>query len=148
MPKKVQATEAQLKELYDENFFYEYGDNPANKKYLQYMQANLREGQTPDYRSMLVNSRVRWFFTRDFEDLFNRDLKLYTFPRSFSALTCASLLTYSAFAYAMKMVPLGRHGITHISQTQTYRQFGAIPTRLITIAPFFGECSNPHRHFE
>jgi hypothetical protein len=67
---KVQVSKAEIKQLYDENFFYEYGDNPANKKYIEIMQANLKDGNMPEFRSYLFNNRLRWFMARDCEDIF------------------------------------------------------------------------------
>lgn len=138
MPKQ-QASKAEIKQLYDENFFYEYGDNPANKKYIEIMQANLKDGNMPEFRSYLFNNRLRWFLARDCEDVFQRDFKFYTFPRAFFGLTCATLFYSGLLSWSFKTFPLGRNGITRLGQTQFGKTFGPTAARLGVCVPFVGK---------
>lgn len=50
--KKQTASETEIKRLYDENTFYNYGDNPAYKKFMEISSENLRQGKLPDYRTI------------------------------------------------------------------------------------------------
>lgn len=50
--KKATASETEIKKLYDENTFYEYGDNPAYKKFMEIAVENLNQGKLPDYRTV------------------------------------------------------------------------------------------------
>ena len=111
---KVQVSKAEIKQLYDENFFYEYGDNPANKKYIEIMQANLKDGNMPEFRSYLFNNRLRWFMARDCEDIFQRDFKFYTFPRALAGLTGATLAYTGLLNWTFKNFPLGHNGVTRL----------------------------------
>ena len=51
---KPTATPEQIQKLYDPNTFYEYGDNPALKKFMEIMVENCREGKMVDYRTPVL----------------------------------------------------------------------------------------------
>lgn len=53
--KKGTASEAEIKKLYDENTFYEHGDNPAYKQYMNICVENMREGKLTDHRTIVLD---------------------------------------------------------------------------------------------
>lgn len=61
MSKKTVASESEIKKLYDPNTFYEHGDNPAFKKFMDIMVENVREGRLPDYRTYVVDKYKKLF---------------------------------------------------------------------------------------
>ena len=82
MSKKQVASEADIKKLYDPDFFYEHGDNPANKHFMEMVGQNLNNGDAPDFRSYIVDNRQRWFMFKSIDELMERDFKCNTFPRT------------------------------------------------------------------
>lgn len=61
MSKKVTASETEIKKLYEPETFYEHGDNPAFKKFMEVMVENVREGRLPDYRTYVVEKYTKSF---------------------------------------------------------------------------------------
>lgn len=55
-PKKL---EEELKKLYDPQLFWQHGDNPAYKRYIEIMQENAQEGKQIDTRTYFVNKLKR-----------------------------------------------------------------------------------------
>ena len=51
--------ESDLKKLYSPDFFYEHGDNPANKKLIEIASANLINGGIPEWRSQIWDNKAR-----------------------------------------------------------------------------------------
>ncbi len=51
MSKKEKIDPEEVKRMYDPNFFYEYGDNPALKQLIQFQIENNAEGEFYDYRT-------------------------------------------------------------------------------------------------
>jgi hypothetical protein len=51
--------QAEIQKLYAPDYFYEHGDNPANKKFMEIASANIYSGAQPDYRSTLFNNGAR-----------------------------------------------------------------------------------------
>lgn len=56
---KIKPSEEEIKKLYDPNFFYEHGDNPALKKFMEIMVENHREGVLEDTRTYVKNDFTR-----------------------------------------------------------------------------------------
>ena len=56
MPKKQTASEAEIKKLYDPETFYDHGDNPALRKFMDIMTENVQQGRLPDYRTYTVEN--------------------------------------------------------------------------------------------
>ena len=57
--KKYIASESEINKLYDSNVFYEYGDNPALKKFVEIMSENMRQGRLPNYRINFIENQTR-----------------------------------------------------------------------------------------
>ena len=57
--KKYIASETEIKKLYDPNTFYEHGDNPALKKFIEIMSENVRQGKLPNYRIQYIENFTR-----------------------------------------------------------------------------------------
>lgn len=55
MPPKKTASKEQIKELYDPNYFYDHGSNPALKKLMEIMVENNKEGKLLDHRTYVVD---------------------------------------------------------------------------------------------
>jgi hypothetical protein len=69
------ASPEQIQKLYDPNTFFEYGDNPALKKFMEMMVENCREGKMIDYRTPVLE-KYRKFY------LFSKTLKLIVFVKN------------------------------------------------------------------
>lgn len=52
-------TDEDVKALHDPDFFYNHGDNPAYKKLIEVAAANTFNGQIPEYRSVLLDTKAR-----------------------------------------------------------------------------------------
>ncbi|EGR29430.1 hypothetical protein IMG5_155800 [Ichthyophthirius multifiliis] len=122
--KRQQAEE--VKKLYDPDFFYEYGDNPAFKKLIQFQQENCQGGANTDYRTYVIDKYQKMLYARNWDDFLQRDLKAFTFPRSFAIWVGASLGMATASRWCRQMIPIGSHGITNLNQTQFYHLFGPV----------------------
>jgi hypothetical protein len=56
---KIKPSKEEIDQLYDPNFFYEHGDNPAMKKFMEIMVENQREGVVEDTRTFVKNDFTR-----------------------------------------------------------------------------------------
>ncbi|KAL4490238.1 hypothetical protein ABPG72_004277 [Tetrahymena utriculariae] len=126
--KKGTASEEELKKLYDPNTFYEHGDNPAFKQFMNIAVENLREGKLTDHRTYVVDTYKKWMYARNWDDFLQRDCKAFTFPRAFALWICGTLGMATASKWCRQILPVGSHGITKISQTQFFHQFGPLGT--------------------
>ena len=99
--KKVEVTTEQIRELYEPDYFYNYGENPALKEFLVRAQTNVESstGALPDYRAHIHLDAGRWFYTRDLNDVFERNLKVTTFPRYCAALLISAGLYMRMFEW-------------------------------------------------
>ena len=59
--KSTTASPEEIKRLYDPNTFYDYGDNPAMKKFMEIMVENQREGKLLDYRTPVIDKYTKIF---------------------------------------------------------------------------------------
>jgi len=66
---KKRVPEEEIKKLYDENTFYEHGDNPAMKKFMEIMVENNREGKSLDHRTFVNDKYKKAFYARNWDDL-------------------------------------------------------------------------------
>ena len=57
--KKATASPEEIQKLYDPNTFFEYGDNPALKKFMEIMVENHREGKMLDYRTPVIDKYTK-----------------------------------------------------------------------------------------
>lgn len=117
----------ELAKYYDPNYFYEYGANPAFKNLVKLTKANYHNGKSHiDFRTVTSNKPGKIFFARDLNDVFERELKLYTTPRAFAnMISCYGLLAMSVY-YCTSYLPVGSYGITKVSQTQFYKVYGKL----------------------
>lgn len=58
--KKATASEEEIKKLYDPNTFYEHGDNPAYKQFMNLSVENLREGKLTDHRTYVLDKGTKY----------------------------------------------------------------------------------------
>ena len=54
-----QASEEDIRKLYEPDFFYEHGDNPAYKKYIDVMKENMSGYESQDFKSSIIDNRNR-----------------------------------------------------------------------------------------
>jgi len=57
--KPLSEAEEEIKKLYDPNFFYEYGDNPALKRLMEMLVENNREGKYVDTRTSVKHDGTK-----------------------------------------------------------------------------------------
>jgi hypothetical protein len=118
------ASPEQIQKLYDPNTFFEYGDNPALKKFMEMMVENCREGKMIDYRTPVLEKYRKIWLARNWDDVLQRDLKCYTFPRSLAVFGLSSMVFLITLRWTRLLMPIGENGITKISQTQFYHLYG------------------------
>lgn len=66
--KKKTASEAEIRKLYDPSTFYEHGDNPAMKKFMEIAIENCQQGRLIDHRTYFKD-RLQKFFPEDLSHL-------------------------------------------------------------------------------
>ncbi|KAM3140982.1 hypothetical protein pb186bvf_006993 [Paramecium bursaria] len=112
--------------LYDPQTFYDYGDNPALQRYIEIMQQNCAEGQMIDPRTQVFLKNQRLFFARNVEDFIARDLKAFNFVRAFPVWLMSLGYFGMSCIHLRKFYPVGARGITKISQTSFYENYGSL----------------------
>ncbi len=113
----MKVTQEEIDRMYDPETFYQHGDNPANRQYMEISSENNREAKFQDYRTYSVNSSTRFFLARNVNDFMERDLKLFTAPRAAVGLTGATLGLVGLQCGVLRMYPIGQYGIKSIRQT-------------------------------
>jgi hypothetical protein len=59
MTKRFKPTKEDIEKLYEPDAFYEHGDNPALKRFMEISVENLREGRLPDYRTYVIEKYTK-----------------------------------------------------------------------------------------
>lgn len=57
--KRLEALAGPLENYHDELKYWNYGDNPAYKKFMKICQANIRGGQIIDHRTFVLDRGAR-----------------------------------------------------------------------------------------
>ena len=114
---KVRITQELIDELYSPDYFYEHGDNPANRDYMAMVQENNREGRFQDLRTYSSNNCTRFMMHRNVKDFLERDLKLITLPRVAIGFAGATFGMLGYTCALMRLYPIGMYGIKSIAQT-------------------------------
>ena len=136
MGKKARtASEAEIKDLYREDYFYEHGSNPAYKKLNEICAENLYEGNTPEYRSVIKDNRARGILALTWESFMINQCKAYTATRAAACWVVSTMILNQAVGFSRAHLPIGQHGIRSFRQTQVFRLYGA--------APVVGLCAIP-----
>lgn len=87
----------------------------------------------------------RWLLARGFDDLLQRDFKIYNSPRALLAFVGASIGFVNGkhrspvLGWTNRLLPVGQFGITRLSQTPFYHKFGRFPTLLVITVPYIGK---------
>jgi len=137
----TEFNEGELKNLYEPDYFYDHGDNPALKDFLKRTQANVSEkSELPDYRAHVPFGGQRWTFTRTIDDMLERNLRITTLPRYALALYMTYVGFGKTFTWVQRHFPYGQNGITSMKQCQFYKIYGSIPSRVMIAIPFIGKC--------
>ena len=55
----IKVTKEEIAELYEPDKFYNYGDNPAFKKFMEITVQNQMEGKQIDHRTYVVDKRTK-----------------------------------------------------------------------------------------
>ena len=131
------ASEAEIKAMYEEDYFYEHGSNPAYKKLCEIASENLYEGDTPDYRSAIKDNMARGVLALTWESFISNQCKAYTATRAVGCWVVASLFLNNSIRFTRGHLPIGRHGIRSFRQTQVFRLYGAIPVVGLCTLPIF-----------
>jgi hypothetical protein len=84
-----------MKKLFSEDYFYNVGDNPALKRFLQIEMENHQDGNMLEYRTYFIDKNKRFLYHRNVQDVLQRDLKAYTFPRALAIFGLTSAATYT-----------------------------------------------------
>lgn len=112
-------------ELYDENYFWDYGSDPAKKKLIEvHAQVQTDRGGLPDLRVLVYGAPARWLPFRDFDDFVSKTLNCNTTLTSLLPV----LATYSMVGFALKKFnqayPVGKYGMKTVRSTPFYRKWG------------------------
>lgn len=119
-----EPSEERMKQLYDPNFFYEYGSDPAYKNLIDIVAHNSYKGALAEYKTLVYDKPARWFPFRNVEDFLERDMRVYSFMRSLP-FWLASFAFFSLSLHQVHvMAPVGKHGYTRLSQTPFYKTWG------------------------
>ena len=121
---KANLSEERIKQLYDPNFFYEYGMNPAMKNLIQTMQENTENGNKPSMKTVVKGQPKRWFPFRDYEDFLVKELRVYNFMRSLPILFASSVFFAYSIVQAKLLLPVGKYGYTKVTHTPFFRAWG------------------------
>ncbi|CAD8052910.1 unnamed protein product [Paramecium sonneborni] len=117
----------EIQKLYDPLLFYQHGDNPAYKRYIEIMQENAQEGKQIDPRTYFVNKLQRIHVSRNIQDFVERDLKCFNFVRIFPVWICTTgFFLQAALTQRQMFLPIGQRGITSIRQTSFFYNFGYV----------------------
>jgi hypothetical protein len=57
---KLTASEEEIKKIYEPDYFYEHGSNPAYKKFVDIASENIIAGDSPDYRACMKDNQSRY----------------------------------------------------------------------------------------
>lgn len=66
------------------------------------------------------------FHARNFEEFLHRDLKIFTVQRAVGFAFASTIMILGLTSYVTKLIPVGRRGITKISQTPIYQVVGPL----------------------
>ena len=84
-----------VKKLFSEDYFYNVGDNPALKRFLQIEMENHQDGDMLEYRTYFIDKNKRFMYHRNVQDVLQRDLKAYTFTRALAIFGVTTAATYT-----------------------------------------------------
>lgn len=84
-----------VNKLFSEDYFYNVGDNPALKRFLQIEMENHQDGDMLEYRTYFIDKNKRFLYHRNVQDILQRDLKAYTFTRSLAVFGLTTAATYT-----------------------------------------------------
>jgi hypothetical protein len=84
-----------VNKLFSEDYFYNVGDNPALKRFLQIEMENHQDGNMLEYRTYFIDKNKRFMYHRNVQDVLQRDLKAITFPRALAVFGLTSAATYT-----------------------------------------------------
>ena len=136
MPRKaITASDSEIKELYDPDYFYEHGSNPAYKKYIDIASENIYDGESPDYRSYIKDNRQRSLLALTWDQFLQNQVKAYTATRAVAIFGLSVGVFYRSVQFVQKHMPIGQHGIRNVRQTQLFRLYGAFPCLVLSTFP-------------
>ena len=122
-------------DYHDQNFFYEYGDNPKYKNLIGLVQANNYKGALPIFKTVVYDKPKRWFPFRNMDDFLSKDMRVYSFPRTIPFLVAGFAFFIQSIAQARTMLPVGRYGYTKISQTPFFKHWGSLGAAAVLAYP-------------
>lgn len=93
---KTHLDQKDLSKIFSEDYFYNVGDNPALKRFLQIESENHKDGLMLEYRTYFIDKNKRFFYHRNIQDVLQRDFKAITFPRAFAVFALTTAATYTS----------------------------------------------------
>ena len=124
MNKLEKTYEKRKKELFDPDYFFEYGMNPSFKNLQQIIGQNTMNGMKPNYLTAVSTKPRTNYFWRDVTDIWERELRLTSFPLSLNALFLSTSFFLLSIRFARNYLPVGMYGIRKVTQTHWYKQWG------------------------
>lgn len=126
MKKLEQQYQNKVKTLYDPDNFFEHGMNPALKDLQKIIGENSMEGVLPRYATTVDTKPRRVSMWRDVTDIYDRELRCYTFTRAIPIWMFVTTSFLMSIRYARNFLPVGKYGIRTISQTHFYKTWGPV----------------------
>ena len=124
MNKLEKAYEKRKKELFDPDYFFEYGMNPSFKNLQQIIGQNSINGLRPNYVTNVSTKQRSMFYWRDVTDIWERELRLTSFPLSLNALFLSTACFLLSIRFAKNYLPVGMYGVRNVQQTHWYKTWG------------------------
>lgn len=138
MKKLEQQYQKKVQTLYDPENFFEHGMNPAIKDLQQLVGENSMEGHVPKYSTTVDTKPRRTGWWRDITDIYDRELRCYTFIRSVPIWMFVTANFLLSIRFARNFLPVGKYGIRKISQTHFYKHWGPLGVAGVIAMPAFG----------
>ena len=113
-------------ESYNKDLFYEYGANPNYKNLVEMMQDNTYKGGYPNLKTFVFGKPQRWFPFRDLDDFLEKEMRVYSFPRSLPFVLASMTFFMLSLHHLTTYLPVGRFGYTRFNQTPFYKTWGKV----------------------
>ena len=122
----TELSEKRIKQLYDPDYFYQHGMNPALKNLIKISQENNISPHNSLRKTYVLGGPPKLHPARDIIDFYQRDLGVNTFMRCIPIMLINLAMAMSAYRTVQTVFPVGRYGYTKISQTPFYRTWGRL----------------------
>ena len=129
------SADERIKDMYDPNYFYEYGMDPSLKNLIHIVQQNTGGNQFSVAKTIVKGQPNRWFPFRSMDDIMQRELRAYTFVRCIPLMMMFTTMFGISLVQTRRLLPLGRYGYTQISHLPFYKAWGPLGVAALVSYP-------------